>query len=153
MQTIAGQNIFSKGGAILFGGGLVGVAAAKFVPTLLPAGLQSTLGSSTIMKVVTTGAAAIAAGWLASKLSQPFGEGVLFGGLMQTGSVALNAFLPGFQIAGVPLGLSGFGELMPGQFAVPQNPIRAAIPPPAPPAGAGPRLTVSGLSRAYGTAF
>ena len=131
------------------------MAAAKFIPTLIPSSIQSTLGGSTIMKVVVTGASAVAAGWLASKVSQAFGEGVLFGGLMQTGSVALNAFLPGFQIAGIPIGLSGFGELLPGSFAVPQNPIRAAIAPPAPPAGsaAGPRLTVSGLSRAYGTAF
>jgi len=72
---------------------------------------------------------------------------------MQTASVALNAFLPSiYQQLGI-----GLGDLLPGQFAVPQNPIRAAIPPPAPPvqpaSGGQARVTMNGLARAYGNAF
>ena len=148
--TLGGGRIMSSAGLQMIGGGLIGVAAAKFIPTLLPSSISGALGGGTLMRVVITGASAVAAGYLAGKVNSRFGEGVLFGGLMQTGSVALNAFLPGFNIAGVPLGLSGMGELMPGSYVVPQNPIRAAIPPPAP---ANPRMTVNGLARAYGAAF
>jgi hypothetical protein len=132
----------------MVGGGLIGVAAAKFLPTLVPANLIPG-GGSFIVRTVITGAAAFAAGWLGRKfVSGEFGDAVLFGGLMQTGSVALNAMLPGFRIGGQSLALSGMGELMPGQFTVPQNPLR--LPPP-PPTQA--RMTMNGLTRAYGVAF
>jgi len=131
----------------LVGGGLVGVAAAKFLPTLLP---PNQFTSNNLGRVVVTGISAFAAGWLAGRVSPTFGGAVLFGGLMQTGSVALNTLLPNFTIGGVPIGLNGMGELMPGQFAVPQNPLRLP-PPPAPPTNA--RIGVNGLARAYGSAF
>lgn len=120
-------------------GGLVGVAAAKFLPTVVPASIT---GSSQIVRVALTGASA----FVASKAAEMFKLGpqtvnaVLFGGLMQTASVALNAFLPG---VGKRIGLSGLGELVPGQFPVPQNPLR--LPPP--------RVTTSGLARSFGTAY
>jgi hypothetical protein len=145
--SLFGHSITSTGGLKLIGGGIVGVAAAKFLPTMLPSGIVGTFGSSAIGRVVITGASAVAAGWAAGKVDKAFGEGVLFGGLMQAASVALNAFLPGFSIGGVPLGM---GDLMNGSFTVPQNPIRAAIPPP-PPANA--RVTMNGLARAYGAAY
>lgn len=130
----------------LVGGGLLGVAAAKFIPTIGP--ISSLAGGSNVMRVVVTGASAFVAGWAAGKLDATLGDAVLFGGLMQTGSVALNALLPGFRIGGIPLGLSGMAELMPGQFPVPQNPLML---PPAPPTQA--RITANGLARAYGTAY
>ena len=155
IPQIGGSQIFSKSGAKLIGGGLVGVAAVKFIPTLLPTSITSAMGNGALISIAVAGASAVAAGWLADKVDPKFGEGVLFGGLMMTGSVALNAFLPGLAVAGVPLGLSGMGELIPGTFVVPQNPIRAAIAPPAPPAaqGAHARVTTNGLSRAFGTAY
>ena len=146
--TLMGQSITSKGGLKLIGGGVVGVTAAKFIPSLIPASLTMGIASSGIGRVLITGISAVLAGWAAGKMDREFGEGVLFGGLMQTASVALNAFVPGLTIGGVPIGLS---DLMPGSFVVPQNPIRAAIPPPAPPANA--RVTMNGLARAFGTAY
>lgn len=128
----------------LIGGGLVGVAAAKFIPTMLPA---NQLTQTNLGRVVVTTASAFAAGWLAGRVNPTFGGAVLFGGLMQAGSVALNTFLPGFTIGGVPVGL---GELMPGQFSVPQNPLRL---PPAPAPATNARIGVNGLARAFGSAY
>jgi hypothetical protein len=139
-----------KGLATTIAGGLVGVAAAKFIPTLIPAGMLP-VGGGVIMRTVITGAAAWLAGMATGRfVGKAFGDAVLFGGLMQTGSVALNALLPGFAIGGVPLGLSGMGELMDGRFSVPQNPIRGALPAATP---AQVRATMNGLDRAYGRAF
>jgi hypothetical protein len=123
------------------------VAAAKLIPGLLPANLLPT--GNKWMKVIVTGVAAYAAGVAATKFVGPaFGGAVTFGGYMQTGSMALNAILPNFTVGGIPLALSGMGEFMPGQFPVPQNPLR--IPAPAP---AQARITMSGLSRAFGNAI
>jgi hypothetical protein len=149
--SLFGASITSKEGMKILGGGLVGVAAAKFIPTLLPTSVLGSLATSNIGKTVLTAGSAVAAGWLAGKWDHGFGNGVLFGGLMQTASVALNAFLPSvYQQLGISL-----GDLLPGQFAVPQNPIRQGIAPPAPvaPAGSQSRVTMSGLSRGYGYAY
>lgn len=142
---VFGMRLTGKSTLQLVGGGLVGVAAAKFIPTMLPA---NQLTQNNIGRVIVTGVSAFVAGWVAGKVNPTFGGAVLFGGLMQTGSVALNAFLPGFSIGGVPIGM---GELMPGQFSVPQNPLRLPPPPPAPATNA--RIGVNGLARAYGSAF
>jgi hypothetical protein len=110
--------------------------------------LPAQLTSSPIMRVVVTGAVAFGAGFLAGKVSKPLGDAVLFGGLMQTGSVALNAFLPG-----IPIGLGAFA---PAAFGTPDNPIRRGIAAPVEsPANAssGMRVGVSGLHRAFGTAL
>lgn len=147
--AVFGHGVFSKDALTMVGGGLLGVAAAKFIPTLIPATLQ--MGGSTIARVVITGASAWVASMVAGKLpgaGSKFADAVFFGGLMQTGSVALNALLPGFRIGGVPVALSGMGELVPGQFSVPQNPIRSL---PAAPAQA--RVQMNGLQRVYGNAF
>lgn len=126
-------------------GGLVGVAAAKFIPTVLP----SQLVSSNLMRTVTTGASAVAVGMLAQKFVKgAFGQAVLFGGLMQTGSVALNAFLP--SVASM-IGVSGMGELVDARFSIPENPIRMGAP--APVVAVNARAGVSGLNRAFGNAF
>lgn len=144
-------NLFGSTGSkdvlSMIGGGLVGVAAAKFIPKTVAGSLGSlTSGMGQYGGLVLTGVSAWLAGWAASKfVSEKFGSAVLFGGLMQTGSVAINLFVPGFAVGGVPLAL---GELVPGQFVVPQNPLRL----PAAPAPA-PRVNMNGLSRVYGTAF
>ena len=131
-------------------GGLAGVAAVKLIPRFIPAGMIPA-GGGFIMASVVSGVAAYAAGWLAKRfMGEAVGNYVLFGGLMQTGSVVLNGILPGFKVAGVPLALSGgMGELMPGQFAVPQNPLR--LPAPAAPVNA--RMPMNGIQRGYGSAY
>lgn len=138
----------SKDMLTLIGGGLVGVAAAKFIPKTIGGTLSGVTGSmGNYGGLVLTGLSAWIAGWAASKfVGDRFGNAVLFGGLMQTGSVALNLFVPGFAVGGVPLAL---GELVPGQFVVPQNPLRL----PAAPAAPTPRVNMNGLSRVYGQAF
>ena len=125
--------IFGRSGGkdllMMVGGGLVGVAATKYLPTLLPTSITSGLGGGPLMSVIITGAGAFAAGWLAKKfLGTEFGDAVLFGGLMQAGSAALNAFAPP-SISG-KLALSGVGDIVPGWYSVPQNPVtsRAPIP-------------------------
>ena len=116
--------------------GLAGMAAAKFIPTMLPSSIVST----NIMRAVATGASAFVAQMLAKMATKDssISDAVLFGGLMQTGSVALNAFLPGIAAS---LGLSG---IMDAQWTIPENPLRGGVP--APPAPAN----VSGLAFAYG---
>lgn len=147
--ALFGARAFSGSGMKLVAGGLVGVAAAKFIPRMLPGGITGMLGN--FGGLITTAASAFIAGWAAEKfIGAEVGSAVLFGGLMQTGSVALNMIAPGFAIGGVPLALSGMGELMPGSFVVPQNPLRV---PSAPAVPTNARLTMNGLSRAFGTAF
>lgn len=148
-----GSSLGSKNSLMVLGGGLAGVAAAKFIPTLIPTSLTSGLGTSSFGPFIISGVSAIAAWWIASKVNVPFSEGVLFGGLMQTASVALNAFLPGFTIAGVPIALSGFGDLVAGRFVVPQNPLRQMNAPSHAMAPIGSKVTNSGLGRAYPSAY
>lgn len=105
----------------MIGGGLVGVAAAKMLPRYLPSSITGALGSGGIMAVLISGASAWVASWAAHKVSEQFGNAVLFGGLMQTGSVALNTFLPSVG------GQFSLGDLIAGNFVVPQNPIRSAM--------------------------
>ncbi len=151
--SLFGAPLFGKSSLELLGGGLVGVAAAKFIPTLLPASITGGIGGSNIGRTIMTGIAAVVGGWAGSKVSPQFGQGMLFGGMMQTLSVALNAFLP--TVYGQLGPYSQLGDLMPGGFSVPQNPLRLPPPPPAalPPAGAQARMTMNGLARAYGSAF
>ncbi len=126
-------------------GGLIGVTAAKVIPTMLP----TSLTASPIVRLLVTGASAWAASLAASKVfSGPFADAVFFGGLMQTGSIALNTFVPSI---GSRVGLNGgMGDLVPGTFSVPQNPIKGYVPP-APPTTA--RTTMNGLNRAFSPAF
>jgi hypothetical protein len=127
----------------MVGGGLVGVAATKYLPTLLPTSITAGLGGGAIMSVLMTGAGAFVAGWLAGKVNSEFGQAVLFGGLMQTGSAALNAFAPP-SIAG-RLALSGVGDIVPtGPFTVPNNQFKTLAMPA--PINAG----MSGFRTAFG---
>ena len=142
--SLMGSSVSTTQMAKAVAGGLVGVAAAKFIPTMIPAQFVS----SNIMRTLATGVSAWAASLVAKKVAGPaVGDAVLFGGLMQTGSVALNAFLPGVAKT---LGISGFGELVDARFAVPENPLRGL---PAAPAAANANVSVSGLSRAFSPAF
>ena len=120
--------------------GLAGVAAAKFIPTLIPA--QFVQGN--LIRTVATGASAFIAQWVAKIVVKDatISDAVLFGGLMQTGSTALNAFLPGIARQ---LGLSGLGTFVDGNFTIPENYLKRAPIMPAP--------AVAGLARAYGNGY
>ena len=141
---LMGSSVSTTAMAKAVAGGLVGVAAAKFIPTMIPAQFVG----SNIMRTIATGLSAWAASLVAKKVAGPqIGDAVLFGGLMQTGSVALNAFLPGVAKT---LGISGFGELVDGRFVVPENPLRGI---PAAPAAVNANVTMSGIGRAFRPAF
>lgn len=144
-----GHPLTSKGALKLIGGGLLGVAAVKFIPRMIPAGLIPGSGSPYV-SVLVTGVSAVLAGWLIGKVDRELGDGATFGGLMVAGSQLINALAPGLAIGGVPIG--GLGDLMPGSFVVPQNPLRLP-PPPQPHGGGGGVRAMSGLARAYGSAY
>lgn len=110
-------------------GVLVGVAATKFLPTLLPANLTAmTSGMGGFGPVLITGAGAFVAGWIAERFVRGnFAEGVFMGGVAQTISAALNVFLP--NLAG-QLALRGVGDIVPGRYVVPQNPLMLPAPMP-----------------------
>ena len=144
-----GSKPFSASGAQLVLGGLLGVAGTKFVARMIPAGFTGFAG--TFGPVVSNGIAAFIVGWGASKAAKgPFGDAVLFGGMMQVGSTLINALVPNLRLADIPLALSGrgMGEFVPGGFVVPQNPVRGIQAPPT-----NNRTNMSGLTRAFGTAF
>lgn len=150
--NILGVNLTSKSGMKLIGGGLVGVAGTKFLPTALPSSIFGMLGTSTLATTAISGFSAFLLGYLASRFDQDFGAGVYFGGFMQTLSVALNGFLPSVYTAiGSPL--SGFGDFAPGRFAVPQNPLRMIPASNMAPAPTGSVPVQSGLGRAYWPAY
>lgn len=144
--SVFGSRLGSGQTLSMVAGVLVGVTAAKVIPGMLPAQLTA----SPIMRLIVTGASAYVASLLSGKVfSGQFSDAVFLGGLAQTGSIALNTFVPSI---GARVGLNGgMGDLVPGTFPVPQNPIRGYVPPPAPPATA--RTSMNGLSRAFGAAF
>lgn len=133
-------------------GVLIGVAAAKMIPTFIPAQFVT----SPILRIIATGASAYIASIAMGKVRPSMADAVLWGGFAQTISVALNQFLPSI---GSQIGLNGFrgmGDLVDGHFVVPQNPINylaparsydGAMP------GVAPRVAMSGIDRSFGRAF
>ena len=101
----------------MIGGGLIGVTITKMIPRYIPAQLTSALPAGGFMTVIISGLSAWLGGWLIGMMDRELGEAAMFGGFMQTGSVALNAFLP--QIGGT----FSLGDLVNGSFVVPQNPF------------------------------
>jgi len=147
MPSLGGTKAFSGEGLKMIAGGLVGVTATKFIANMVPAAVKAPLG--TFGPVVANGIGAFIAGYIGNRfLGGAFGSGILFGGLMQTGSTLINTVSPGLKFGEYPIGISGLGDLVPGSFTVPQNPLRLA-PPPTTQA----RIQMNGLSRSFGTAF
>jgi hypothetical protein len=159
--ALFGQTVGAFEMAKAIAGGLAGVAITKAVPNMLPAGI----GGTPIMNTVISIAVAVAAGMAVKALVKGdpiLGDAVLFGGLMQAGSVALNSFLP--TVGGV-IGLqglgNGIGDLVNGRFPIPQNPIMAgqqrmaiAAPPSAAPGAPAPASAgVGAIYNPYGRAF
>ena len=138
-------------------GGLAGVAITKAVPNFLPASITS---GNAFVNVAVSAAVAVGAGMLVKSLvkSDPtLGDAVMFGGLMQAGSVALNSFLP--QV-GTYIGLhglgNGMGDLVAGRFPVPMNPISAGqqlLAAASVPVGAHAGSGVGAIYSPYGRAF
>lgn len=125
------------------GGVLVGVAATKYLPTLIPQSLKDMIPSAGgVGGVAITAAGAFAAQYLAEKVmgKGEFSKAVLMGGLAMVGSQLLNLFAP--PSLSQALALSGMGDIVPGYFPVPQNSVTSRAPVVAMPG-------VSGLGRAF----
>lgn len=130
-------------------GGLVGVTANKTFVSSLPPNLTGTA----MARVLSSGVVAFGVGWIGERFitgptGKVFSQGLLFGGLMQAMSVALNSFLPG---VGAQIGLQGrrrgMGDLIGGaRYPVPQNPLLGA-------GSSAPPVSMSGVRRAYGNAY
>lgn len=124
----------------------VGVMATKFIQRMIPASIIPSAGGF-LTAAAVTGVSAYAAYMVAQRFARSYAPWVLAGGMAQTISVLVNGIMPGFQVGGVPFGLSGgrgMGELMPGSFPVPQNPVVNQY--------TG-RFTSNGLARAYSPAY
>ncbi len=101
---------------------LAGVTAAKLIPKAIPASVASSIGSGSVMAIAVSGISAWVTGYVLGKFVNPtLGEYAMYGGIAQTISVALNAFLPSIG------GTFSLGDLVNGSFVVPQNPIRAGM--------------------------
>lgn len=113
-------------------GSLVGVMICKLVPPMLPAQIVS----NHALQVLVTGAIAFGSGMAAQKADQVFGDGVMYGGLLQTVSIGLNTYLPSLgsrlALSGTGRRPGGVGYVTSGEFSFPENPIRNALAPPAP---------------------
>jgi hypothetical protein len=91
--------------------GLVGVYATKQASSML----SSVTSSNPLINVVVSGAAAWLGGFLLHKAfsDRTVGDAFMFGGFMQAGSIALNAWLPSVgSVIGLS-GLRGLGTLTP----------------------------------------
>lgn len=133
-------------------GSLIGVAATKLIPAALP----SQIITSQPLAVLASGVVAFGSGMLAKKADPAFGDGVLFGGLMQVVSLALNTYLPlvgNYVALRGGRGVNGLGYIAPGSFTFPENPIRNALTAPAPAPVVSSPAAMSGLSRAFPRAF
>lgn len=113
---MSGQDLLKTSGGIL-----VGVTVTKMIPKYIPASIVSSVGSGAVMAVVISAASAWIAGFLLKKVDAKFGEAAMWGGFAQTISVGLNAFLPSVG------GTFSLGDLVNGNFVVPQNPIMAGM--------------------------
>lgn len=153
--SIFGHQVTIVEAAKVIAGGLAGVAITKAVPGMLPASMNLT---SPFMSTLVGFGVAIGAGMLTASFMKGdplLGYAVAFGGLMQAASVGINAFMPNPYIG--LHGLGRIGDLVPGRFPVPQNPIMAGNQPmmlPAPAmqmAGAG--AGVGSIYNPYGRVF
>jgi hypothetical protein len=126
-------------------GGIAGMAITKFLPTLVPASIT---GANSFMGVIVTAAGAFAAGMLTEKMAgNRWGQAVLVGGLIQTGSTALNTLAPSLASS---LGVSGLGDIIPTQpFPVPNNQLRPVLVAAPAPGSGGMSGMGAGIKRRY----
>ena len=115
-----GANVTAMKMAEYIAGGLIGMTVNAAVVPMLP----DAVTSSNLFATLAAFGIALVEWWLGSMISKDFGSAVGFGALMSAGKQGLNAFLP---VVGSRINLSGVGDLVPGRFAVPQNPILDAM--------------------------
>ena len=131
---IFGHSVSILEAAKVIAAGLAGVWATQFVVGMLPANL---LPQTPVTGALVNAAVAVGLGTVASMIMKGdplVGYAIGFGGLMLAGGIAATSF--GFS----QFGLRGLGDLVPGRFPIPMNPISAGnqmmLPPPAIASGA-----------------
>lgn len=109
------------------GGILIGVAASKYLPTLIPSSVLGAIPSSSFTVPLVTGIGTAMAGFLAHKFLPPgVAVGVVGGGAALTLSRLLDVIAPP-SIAG-QVHLSGVGDIVGTQgFSVPDRSMRAPL--------------------------
>ncbi len=118
-------------------GVLVGIAATKYLPTLIPASVTGMIPQSSFSVPLVTAVGAAAATFLAHKfLPMGVATGVAAGGAALTISRLLDAFAP--PSIATQLSLAGVGDIVNTQgFLVPDRVMRAPVIQMAAPAGSG----------------
>jgi hypothetical protein len=148
--VIFGRSVGIVEAAKVIAAGLGGVYLTSIGVGMLPANL---LPSTPVTGALVSAGVAIGLGMVAGMIfkSDPMiGYAIGFGGLMQAGGVLAKQF--GYN----QFGLRGLGDLVPGRFPVPQNPIMAGqqvmLPPPAMPSP-GAATGVGAIFNPYGRAM
>jgi hypothetical protein len=138
MHRPRSRNPFGEGSSALLKKGFgvfIGFSAAKKLPPMLGAQMNSSPGMSLLSTAITAGVLA----WAAKKfIPGPIAEGVLWGGTAGVINVAWNAWAPA-SIAGY----AGVGDFVAGGFPLPQGPVRYVT-------AAAPDMTPSGQQAQLG---
>ena len=105
------SSLLKKGAGVF-----LGFSAAKKVPPMLGASMNS----SPMMSLLSTAITAGVATWIAKKfIPGPIAEGVLWGGVGGVINQAWNSFAPSSIV-----GYAGVGDFVNGRFPLPQGPVR-----------------------------
>jgi len=101
---------------------VAGVLVGVFLNKTLIGFLPTTITSNPLYATMAAAGGALLEWWVLSMVQAEFGAAVGLGALAEAGSIALTNYLPS---VGGSLALSGrgFGDFVPGRFAVPQNPV------------------------------
>lgn len=149
--VIFGTSVSVLSAAKIVAAGLAGVWATQLIVGMLPTNM---LPSTPVTGALMSAGVAIALGTVASMVlkSDPMvGYAIGFGGLMSAGSTLANS------IGLSQFGLRGLGDLVPGRFPIPQNPIMAGnqvmLPAPSMPAPAGAGAGVGAIYNPFGRAM
>ena len=133
------SSLLKKGAGVF-----IGFSAAKKVPPMLGASMNS----SPMMSLLTTAITAGVAAWAFKKfMPGAVAEGVLWGGVGGVINQAWNSFAPSSIV-----GYAGVGDFVRGGFPLPQGPVRypMALPAPAPPmTPTGSQVNVGAFGRAW----
>lgn len=140
--VLFGHSASTKEMAMAVAGGLTGVFATKYIVSYLKGTGLSSMLSTPIGTAVADAIVGTGLGWAAKRFlprSGAFGDAMMFGAWMQTGSDLISGYASGTPFGSLALsGMRGrgVGMLQPGNFVVPQNPIYPGLPAPMPMAAA-----------------
>lgn len=138
------RNPFGEGTSVLVKKGFgvfIGFSAAKKVPPMLGASMNSSPMMSLLSTAITAGVVA----WAAKKfIPGPVAEGVLWGGVGGVINVAWNSWAPA-SIAGY----AGVGDFVAGGFPLPQGPVRYITAPAPNMTPTGSQVNVGAFGRAW----